>query len=141
MPCEDLDGQPVRLVVVALGGRVALAGPDNTVMVLPERAAGALNWLETIVVTTVHGGNEDMGETTASVRAEVHTLYDDNATLSITACPYDEHATIDISTVQAHITVEITLDAVRAVRQMCADTELVMMGWHQPKPNNTTDGR
>jgi hypothetical protein len=29
VPCEDLDGTPHQLVVVALGGRVALVGPGG----------------------------------------------------------------------------------------------------------------
>jgi hypothetical protein len=64
-------------------------------------------------------------------------LYDDNAALSVTACPYRKHSVMEIGTGEAHITVELTLDAERTVRQMRSDTELVMMGWHQPKASNT----
>jgi hypothetical protein len=42
VPCEDLDGNPHQLVVVALGGRIALVGPGGSAAVLPADAVGAL---------------------------------------------------------------------------------------------------
>jgi hypothetical protein len=43
VPCEDLDGNPHQLVVVALGGRIALVGPGDTTTVLHPHAVEALD--------------------------------------------------------------------------------------------------
>jgi len=81
-----------------------------------------------------------MGQVTVNVKHDL-TLYDDAARLSVTACPYRKHAVIEIVTEHAHLTGEADLDAVRRLRQMLADAELVMMGWHQePKTEELTRG-
>ena len=57
VPCEDLDGNVHRLVVVPLGGRVALVGPGGETAVLPEESVGALagSLEDTLVVKVMEG--------------------------------------------------------------------------------------
>src|SRR5215211_2662834 len=57
IPCTDPDGNPHKLVVVPLGGRVALVGPAGAAAVLHEEHVGALaGSLEDTLVIKVHGG-------------------------------------------------------------------------------------
>jgi hypothetical protein len=91
VPYEDLDGNSARLVVVPLGGRVALAWPNGDTAVLPYEGVAALSWLEETLIVKVHGGDECMGKVTMTVHNNV-TLYDDGAKLSVTATPYRQCA-------------------------------------------------
>lgn len=89
VPCEDLDGNPHRLVVVALGGRIALVGPGGVTAVLCAEAVSALgDPLEDILVAKVHGGEVRTGDVEVAAKHEV--FISERANVSVIARPYTE---------------------------------------------------
>ena len=77
------------------------------------------------------------GEVNVEAKTDV-TLYED-ATVSVTACPYRKEAVIHVETMNVRITCGANLDAVRNLKHMFVDTEDVMLGWHKKPTEATTD--
>jgi len=136
VPCEALDGIPHQLVVVALGGRVALAGPGDMTAVLPAHAVGALgDSLHDTLVAKIHGGNVCTGEVEMAAKHEVFLT--EKADVSVTARPYTKTVELNFEFISARLTCWPTLDEIRALKRMLADAETTMLGWH--KAQETTE--
>jgi len=136
--CEDLDGNPHQLVVVALGGRIALVGPAGTTAVLREHAVGALgDSLENTLVAKVHGGNVRIGEVELTAKHEV--FIEEKANVSVTAHPYTTTVELNFEFISARLTCWPTLDEIRTLKQMLSDAETTMLGWHKTITDETTD--
>jgi hypothetical protein len=136
VPCEDLDGTAHQLVVVALGGRVALVGPGGTTTVLPAHAVGALgDSLHDTLVAKVHGGDVCTGELEVAAKHEVFLT--EKADVSVTARPYTKTVELGFEFFSARFTCWLTLDEIRALTRMLTDAETTMLGWHK-KPAEPT---
>jgi hypothetical protein len=129
VPCEDLDGTAHQLVVVALGGRVALVGPGGATAVLPAHAVGALgDSLHDTLVAKVHGGDVCTGEFEVAAKHEVFLT--EKAGVSVMARPYTETVELGFEFISARFTCWLTLDEIHALTRMLVDAETTMLGWH-----------
>jgi hypothetical protein len=138
IPCEDLDCNPHRLVVVALGGRVALADPSSGASaVLDSDSVGALlaGGIEDRLAVEVHGGEVRTGKVTIDAKIEVFDR--EQANVSVTARPYAKEIELDFEFMDARLTCWPTLAQIRKLKQMLADAETIMLGWY--KKTNETD--
>jgi len=136
VPCEDLDGAAHQLVVVALGGRVALVGPGGMTAVLPAQAVGALgDSLQDTLVAKVYGGDVCTGEVEMAAKHEVFLT--EKADVSVTARPYTKTVELGFEFIGARFTCWPTLDEIRALKRMLTDAETTMLGWH--KAQETTE--
>src|SRR5215470_1359218 len=137
VPCEDLDGTPRQLVVVALGGRVALVGPGGMTAVLPAHAVGTLgDSLHDTLVAKVHGGDVCTGDVEMFFKNDTFTT--EKADVSITARPYTKTVELNFEFISARLTCWPTLDEIRALKRMLTDAETTMLGWHK-KTTEPTD--
>jgi hypothetical protein len=115
-----------QLVVVALGERVALVGPDGATAVLPADAVGALgDSLHDTLVAKVHGGDVRTGEVKVAANHEVFLT--EKAAVSVTARPHTETVELNFEFISARLTCWPTLDEIRALKQMLADAETTML--------------
>lgn len=126
VPCEDLDGNAGRLVVVPLGGRMALVGPGGDTAVVRGEDVVGLQWLDETLVIDVHGGNVQVGSVEITTDMDARLL--DDATLSVEAYPYDKAASIQIEGMHWRVSWPASIDSLRKIRDVCEAAEQVLLG-------------
>jgi len=139
LPGQDMDGNPRPLVVVALGGRIALVDPDGHATVLPCEAAHDLTaTIQDSLCRKVHGGDMTIGQIDLTIDTNLYATA--NAALSIDVRPHAETAEMRLELIHGRITWPVNQHTLTTIASICTSAAHILRGEippPQPHADNT----
>lgn len=129
LACEDVDGNPRQLIVIALGGRMALADRDDPHLttVWTYKAADQLRGIiDDAFYPTVHGGDMTIGNIPIAAFTDIGIHAD--STLSIEVSPYTKTVGFRIESGQVILTWQGDQEMLTAIADMCVAAGHVLRG-------------